>query len=278
MQGGEGSEFHIPDSELEGSVGFHLPGHPLQKEVAKQEDAMQPDEPARLETPTKQDDYAGQIIVVPSEGAPQQDEASPETQVAEKTRAPISNLVVFSRRTLYVQATIFPLTVLLAFALGYLAGRGGSSASQGGAAQAVAATRVPVEGKVLGDDGALVVILPADYDKPLRLSSIDLQTAIYNGPSADCLKIVEQMGGGCAKAKPGGEFFLYVPVRGSYHVLIIAHSAERSGNLQLDEVDLSEMKRYLHDPAAAIMSRNYRWMTRDLSVERAKPIEVRFGG
>jgi len=185
--------------------------------------------------------------------------------------------VIFSRRALYLQAIVFPGTVLLAFSLGYMAGRGRSMPTEG-SAQATAQNRVPVEGKVVGDDGAFILVVPTNYDKPARLSGHALLAALGAGPSADCLKSIEQMGGSCARAEPTGKFFLYVPTRGSYRVLIIAHSVDRPGGSPIGDTDRTDIGRYVDDPSAAISSRNYRWMTRELSVEAAKPIEVRFGG
>ena len=89
-----------------------------------------------------------------------------------------------SRRCLYVTVA------LTAFGLGYLAGRGGWSAAS--KEDADVQKRVPVEGKVLlvlragakrGDEGAVVIVLPADKLPAKRLPIAGLRP---RRSAADC--------------------------------------------------------------------------------------------
>ena len=71
----------------------------------------------------------------------------PSPQPSRLTPVP-SDKILFPRRMLYVEAVLYVTVAAAAFGLGYLAGRGGSSAA-GKEDAARLQMRVPVEGKVL---------------------------------------------------------------------------------------------------------------------------------
>lgn len=223
MQGGtNGSEFRIPDSELEGSLELRVPSP----------------QPSRL-TP------------VPSDK------------------------ILFPRRVLYVEAVLYATVAAAAFGLGYLAGRGGSQAlNKEDAENADVQMRVPVEGKILldpragtkrGDEGAVVIILPADKTPAKRLPIAGLRPDDPPAMAGDATSAsLAEMGGATVRANAAGDFTLFVPAAGSYRILILSRQASRGPDGRSEQGDLLELGKYFEAPSDLLQRRGYQWLTKDI--------------
>ena len=151
----------------------------------------------------------------------------PSPQPSRLTPVP-SDKILFPRRMLYVEAVLYVTVAAAAFGLGYLAGRGGSSAA--GKEDADVQMRVPVEGKVLldprtgakrGDEGAVVIVLPAGKLPGKRLPIAGLRPGDPPPAEGDATSAaLAEFGGAAARADASGNFTLSVPAAGSYRILV----------------------------------------------------------
>ena len=126
-----------------------------------------------------------------------------------------SNMILYPRRMLYVDAVLYLLIASASLGLGYLLGRGGggggpSKAAAGDKADAAIQNRVPVEGRVMlaplsgskkqGDAGAVVIILPADKTPSKTIAALGLRPAAPPpGPDDAAVRSLAELGGASAK-------------------------------------------------------------------------------
>jgi len=192
-----------------------------------------------------------------------------------------SDKILFPRRMLYVEAVLYLTVAATAFGLGYLTGRGGSSVAS--KEDVNVQMRVPVEGKVLlapaigtkrGDEGTIIIALPADKLSDKRLPIAGLRPG--DPPPSDATSLaVAEFGGASARADTAGNFALFVPVAGSYRILIISRQATRGPDGPSEQRDIAELGKYFDAPADLLRRCRYRWLTKDLRLGTG-PVEVEF--
>ena len=186
-----------------------------------------------------------------------------------------SDQILLPRRILYVEAVLFVTVAVTAFGLGYLTGRGGwSAADKVDAENTDVQMRVPVEGRVWlvppagakrGDEGAVVIVLPAGKSpgRPLPVAGLrpgdPLAATGHATPTA-----LAEFGGAVARADATGNFALFVPAAGSYRILIISHQAKRGTDEPLQQSDILELGKYFDAPDNLLEHCRYRWLTKDL--------------
>ncbi len=205
----------------------------------------------------------------------------PSPQPSRLTPVP-SDKILFPRRMLYVEAVLYVTVAATAFGLGYLAGRGGSSAADREAAEVQ--KRVPVEGRVLldprtgtkrGDEGAVVIVLPAG-NLPTKLPIAGLRPSDPPTVAGDeTSAALRALGGATTRAEASGNFTFFVPAAGRYRILMISHQAARGPDERPEQSDISELGKYFESPADLLKGYRYRWLTKDLSLGAAR-IDVEF--
>ena len=206
----------------------------------------------------------------------------PGQQLSRLTPVP-ADKILFPRRMLYVEAVLYLTVAATAFGLGYLTGHRGLSVAN--KEDAVVQMRVPVEGKVLlnqragtkrGDEGAVVIALPASKtpNKRLPIAGLRPSDAPTTGNDVASGSLAE-FGGATTQADAAGNFALFVPVAGSYRILIISRQATRGPDGPLEQSDISELGKYFDSPTELLRRCRYRWLTKDLRLG-TKPIEVEF--
>jgi hypothetical protein len=196
----------------------------------------------------------------------------PSPQPSRLTPVP-SDKILFPRRMLYVEAVLYLTVAAAAFGLGYLMGRGRSSAAGKEELRGV-------EGKVLisrngatrGDEGAVVVVLPdgkfPDKDKRLPIAGLrpdDPPPAKHDATSAALAKF----GGAATRTNASGDFTLSVPAAGSYRILVISKNLP-PGRDGPEKRDLAELEKYFAAPDELLKGRRYDWRKDDLR----RPLEV----
>jgi hypothetical protein len=195
----------------------------------------------------------------------------PSPQASRLTPVP-SDKILVPRRMLYVEAVLYVTVAATAFGLGYLAGRGGSSAVN--KEDADVQKRVPVEGKVLlrprdgatrGDEGAVIIVLPAGKSPAKRLPITGLQLSDSPPVVGDATSVaLTEFGGAVAWANASGAFTLFVPAAGSYNILILSRQATGAPVAPLQKPDISELGKYFDAPADFWQRRCCGWLTKDL--------------
>jgi len=172
---------------------------------------------------------------------------------------------------LYVEAVLYLMVAIVAFSLGYLFGRGGSTVVSKDDTDVQ--NRVPLEGKVLvgkdtklGDEGAVVVVVPEAKITDKLLPTAGLQPHEGSFAADDpALVALHELGGNATRTNPSGDFTLFVPVPGSYRVLIISGQATRR----------PDGPRYFDSPRDLLKDHSYRWMTKELH-HGPDPINIEF--
>ncbi len=205
----------------------------------------------------------------------------PSPQPSPLTPVP-SDKILFPRRMLYVEAVLYVTVAVTAFGLGYLAGRRGSSpAGKGDADVQIRGVEgkvwlVPRSGAKRGDEGAVVIVLPADKfpGKPLPIAGL----RPGDPPPAEgdaTLAALAELGGTAKRAEASGDFAFSVPAAGSYRILVISRKATREPNGPLEQSDISELGEYFEAPADLLGRSRYSLRTKDLR-RSVGPINAEF--
>lgn len=179
------------------------------------------------------------------------------------------DLVAYPRRTLYVHGLLFAVLAVLAFAAGYLTGRGDATLSLQDAHKAANRQRVLVDGRVVydpgdgqleGDDDAVVIALPDGKTPAETLSINGLRPRDPAPAEADAsVAAIEKLGGACARVDASGTFSLVLPATGDYRLLVISRHAERPPEKPIDELDLDQIRQYFYRASDLIGRHKYRW-------------------
>lgn len=196
-------------------------------------------------------------------------------------------LVLFRRHTLYVQAVLLILGPVLAFAAGYFIGSAGAVPSKSRPDnEAAEAEKVLMQGRLVwessvgetaGDEGAVVIAIP--------LGNLPESTLSYRGlrpqdPPPEhhhkSVLMIERLGGLYARADASGSFPLVFDAPGPYRVLLISRHASRGVEVEIDGVELEEMRQYFLQAENLIGRYKYRWSLEEIRAGGAA-IEHNFG-
>lgn len=235
------------------------------------------DQPAAIETPRP--------ILAPTSGSvplAELDEFLPGEPVPR-------GMILFARRTLYVQAALFLVVGVVAFALGYFIGRGDANYQVRIDVVEEAREQVPIRGtlvckreggQVIGDENAVIIALPEGKWPKEKLSFRDIRPRDpMLDPTADPppknVRLIRELGGEYARADARGEFFMVLPDQGIYRVLIISANARRPEGANFDEIDAEEIGQYFDLVEQQIGRRQYRWTKEEINVG-FNAIEIEF--
>jgi hypothetical protein len=201
-----------------------------------------------------------------------------------------SDMILFPRRVLYVQAVLYVVLAAAFLGLGYFIGRGDIREERQAEKHKREQQTIYVDGKVVynpgtgriaGDEGAVVIVLPAEYSGR-RLSVNGMRPGDpLPQESHETLDALKNLGGAYTRADASGAFSLLVPDRGKYRVLIISRHANRPKDQPVDEVDLNQMDKYFGDGQRGmaeelIHQSKYSWKTEEIAIG-FKGIFVDFG-
>jgi hypothetical protein len=131
-------------------------------------------------------------------------------------------------------------------------------------------------GATRGDEGAVVIILPADKSPAKRLPIAGLRPRDPLPTAGDAASsALAAFGGAVTRANASGDFMLFVPVAGSYRIFIISRQATGEPVAPFEKPDSSELGRYFD--AASDLLQQYRcgWQKKDLNLGAA-PISAGF--
>lgn len=241
------------------------------------------DEPAAAELPGQ-----AEAEGPPAAPPPEPDAIAPPPEP--EAQAPVPRgMILFHRHTLYVQAVLFVLVGLVAFGSGYFIGRGDANFEEQVRFEQAQKQPMLIEGKLVyrpavgkvsGDEGAIAIVLPVlpegkGPETKIRVQSIRPQDA--PPPSSDAnLHAIEKLGGAYARANDSGSFFMEIPQKGTYRLLLVARHALRPAGSEIEELDLDEIGSYFTSPRDLIGRCKYRWVREEFNPGH-KPIEHDFG-
>lgn len=226
-------------------------------------------------------------------GEPRQAAPPPVSRPAPLPRGRISRpqviegFVLVSRRALFAQGLLFLLVAMVAFVLGFFAGRirggakGGTDASQGAAAPPQIGVKgsvvfAPKPGSLAGDANALVIVLPGNPPAGPRLATAGLRPE--DAKTELDRALVQQfadVGIGVAKANADGEFLVVARPSDDGRVLIVSRSAKRAANEPIVASHLAELGGYFVQPGDMIGQFKYSWGRRRIVADAR--IEQSFG-
>lgn len=191
-------------------------------------------------------------------------------------------MILYPRRTLYVQGLLLLILFAVGFGSGYFIGRGGAE-NKGQKGQA-AKERILIEGKLVydpgtgrlaGDQNAVIIALPTGKSPSNKISFQGIRPRDAYAESHQSVKLIRKLGGEYARADASGDFSMVVPDRGRYHLLIVSNHAARPEGTEVDEADLVEMQRYFSAANLLVGRQKYSWTLREINDHLR--IDYRFG-
>lgn len=212
-------------------------------------------------------------------------EPAPIRAATEKFYRAAGDVVVYPRQTLYYHAMLFPVVALVAFAAGYLIGRGDASYELFIAGESAGKEEVLVEGRLVydpgtgkleGDGESIAILLPRDKRPKKKFSVLGIRPHESPAESHATIRGVRELGGVYARAKPSGAFDS-LALTGKYYVLLISRHADRPAADLLDELDKKQIGEYFDDPATLIRDQKYHWTAEEILPGQRDPIEHSFG-
>jgi hypothetical protein len=197
--------------------------------------------------------------------------------------------IIFPRHMLYVEAVLYLLIALASFSLGYLIGHNGNGnakppskdVASRGADKPVPLTGTvtfgPLSGTKQPDDGAVVIVLPADKwpDRPLAAAGFRPDDS-PPGPKDANLRALTALGGAIARAGSDGRVSLVVPRPGSYRFLVLSRHVKRQTGDPLPSFDLQDLSKYFDEPRDLFLRNRYHWFSARLVQAGASPIPFDF--
>ena len=254
------------------------------------------DQPSVIETPRprSQESAAGRAAAPSAKQAVGTRKTSasaasvpPAAETAPPAGRPVpQGMILFPRRSYYVQGFLFVILAAAAFGAGYLIGRGDATVEKQIEQEQAVKERILIEGKLVyepgagqiaGDKGAVIVALPDEKypQKTLPIQGIRPQ----DPPPAESqrtVRMIRQLGGAYARANVQGDFSMVVSQQGKYRLLIISSHASRPRGVKLDEFDLAEMEKYFELADHLVNRFKYRWELNEINIG-SDEIEVNFG-
>ncbi len=234
---------------------------------------------------------AGDQEALPKSNTPDLPPEAPPVSPAEPSDEPAGpavpgGMVLFPRRTLYVQGVLVVVLALVFFATGYFIGRGNATLQLTLEHQEALRERTLVEGRVVyrpepqrlaGDERAVIVALPVDAVPEAPIPIHGLRPQDPDPPhSLRSLRMLEELGAMYARADAEGHFSMVVPDRGEYYILIISRNVGRPRDTDPDEGDMMELGRYFTMAQRLVSRYKYGWQKYDVH-GGMPPIEVDFG-
>jgi hypothetical protein len=184
------------------------------------------------------------------------------------------DMLLISRRIVYMQAVLFCVVAGVAFAAGWLLARRGIDAAS--SAPQVVDGPVSVGGVVTfgprgakrKDAGAIVIALPADAQLDEKLPAKGLRPTDDSETLANlAAERVRDLGGDCVRADAEGAFQLVVSRPGRYHLLIISSHTRREKREPIDDGDLRSMSKWFDVVSEVIGLHRYRWSSVELGAK-----------
>jgi phage FluMu protein Com len=205
---------------------------------------------------------------------------------SEQPRSLPADLVLYRRQTLYAQAILLAAIAVVAFAAGYLVGRGNASYELYRQEQLAHSEPVLVEGKLIydpgagklaGDEGAVAIALPRGKRPEQRLSFLGLRPHDPPPPDSDkTIRAIRELGGAYVRADASGGFSVVLET-GKYYILLISRHTDRPPDDPIDELDTKQMGGYFDDPASLLRDSKYRWTSDEIESGVRNLIEHNFG-
>ncbi len=202
---------------------------------------------------------------------------------AETARATPRDMILFPRRSIYVQGGLFLVLAALAFWTGYLMGYGDGK-EQLRVEEKLRQTvfvrgRVSIGTESAGDSGAVIIVLPKDKMPRKKIGSAGIRPGDATRKSHPSLKTIEtELGGAYARADAGGNFDMVLPDRGDYYLLIISNRARRAEDARFDEATMGQMENYFERPERLIGRFEFRWMSQKVDGDVRLDDDINFGG
>lgn len=226
------------------------------------------DQPAAIETPQ------AAHLQQPAPSTPTSPTTGlPTTQGQLELGKPVPRgMILYPRRTLYVQGLLLLILFAVGFGLGYFIGRGGAE-NKGQKGQA-AKERILIEGKLVydpgtgrlaGDQNAVIIALPSGKSPEKKISYQGIRPRDAYTESHQSVQMIRKLGGEYARADASGDFSMVVPDRGKYHLLIVSNHAARPEGTDADEADLVEMQRYFSAAGPLVSRYKYSWTLREIN-------------
>jgi hypothetical protein len=258
------SAIAVPTAD-EAATGSFLASHPIEPNPTEAPDVM-----SRFATPEIEETLNSLIVY---------DRPADGTSAARTTRGDARDadderrLLLIPRKVVYFQAGLLALVALLFFVAGWWIGGGSSPSSpQADSARAPGHASLDVllhyqgaDGQLRPDEGAVVLVLPADKRVTDKFSAAELdpKSPPPNAASPITVKL-NLLGAAYGRTNASGKLAgLVTPAAGKHHVLLLSNHARRTGEPR--PADLAALGTYLEGAAELLADRQYRLTSEELS-------------
>ncbi len=200
--------------------------------------------------------------------------AFPATESASQTHhaSSGSDWIGVSRLTVFLQGVLLAVTAVVFFVAGMVVGRHSSGPSAGvrPAAPAQLTGRVLYrrQGRTRADEGAVVMLLPADSRPDSKLGVEGLRPG--DAPISDLhpsLQAIHAWGGDYARVDRNGRFRLRVHKGGPFFLLVVSAAVAR-GEQRPELEDLAQIGRFFLPAVDLLADRAYQWRRLEVVGER----------
>ena len=180
-------------------------------------------------------------------------------------------MLLIPRKVVYFQAGLISVIAIVFFLAGWWIGGSGAPVDRPNEDNAHGPATVDVllhyrdaAGRVLPDDGAVVLLLPAEKRVVDKVSAPAFDPAQPTPTAASPInQRLQHLGGAHGRTNGEGRLTgLNVPQPGEYHVLLLSNHARRAGEARPQ--DLATLGTYLEGAAELLANRDYRLTTEDL--------------
>ncbi|MEN6496702.1 MAG: hypothetical protein ABFD16_20625 [Thermoguttaceae bacterium] len=226
--------------------------------------------------------------VLPPAETPPAKPLPPESPGPEAPSPDASEWILFRRKTIYIQGILFVVVAVVSLTLGLVIGRlstyvapvNGAGVAGEEQEQVFVEGRLvydPGKGTLVGDEDAVIVILPHDKTpaEPLPIRGLRPQDPTPSEAHRE-LRSLQEFGGIYLRANAEGNFHAVLPRAGKYHLLLISRHASRPEEDLIDEVDREEIGRYFRRGEDLVGRSKYRW-TLETFRPGAAPVKYGFG-
>ena len=174
-----------------------------------------------------------------------------------------SSFVHLPRWVIYAQAGLLVIVASTFFVFGMmtrqLAGAGGTPATAHYACQLTGTVHLRRGEASVPDEGAVVIVLPADQPPPTRPDAQALRPESFEPLDNPAIEAIEALGGRVVRINSAGSFDLSLTGPREYHVLIISRGATRPPADPIPKSQAVAIGRYFFPVEALLGRQQFYW-------------------
>jgi len=178
-----------------------------------------------------------------------------DDEISRKAELQLNDRLSVPRKAVYFQGVLLGIVAIFFFLLGLLIGSTTAPKNQGAqsGANVSGTVLVPGENGLMGDEGAVVILLPTGEAPNQRFDSVELQPGRTLTGSNPEVPLIRGFGGNICTANRAGNFQMIVDSKQEYVLIVISKNGKRLRDL--DDRFYSEVGFYFTNPEELVLDR-----------------------